>query len=191
MLVTSLLYHLAFSAFGSSRANSTIGQHKKEEPPASFLPRFDPTSFTEAHHLAKLNLLRQKEILEEEPESRDEAFLHRMEKRIGESTDQELHALVSSQENDTRVRRMGAAELVNRKDGTAGLTFLFCIIDDNDDPIFRKICAIGLGEIGNRVFLEVLQNIKEDDLIYKDAQEAITKIRTHETAIMNKKRFSF
>ncbi len=158
------------------------------------LPKLDPTSFTEARHLPKLNRLLQEEKLKEsftatlpweDFESKEQAFLIRMQESISTMTNLDLHGLVSSQEQeeDPFIRRLGAAELVNRKDATAWLTFLFCIILEKDDYVVRKICAIGLGKLGRRDSLKVLESIKEDDCIYSYAQEAIRKIRAYETCI--------
>ena len=186
MLDIRSLYYLIFS-LGNHRTHEKItppeGQSPKEkEVLTDHLPELDPTSFTEAHHLAKLNLIRQEEKLREDYEFREQAFLYRMQNLIDRKTNWELHDLVSCEENDPYIRRMGATELVNRRDKTAGLTFTWCIIT-NTDFVLRKICTIGLGELGRIEDLQVLENIKEDDFIYDYAQEAIEKIRSHETSI--------
>ena len=184
-----------FSLFTGQKADgkASFSQEQQEDSGANNLPSFAPTSFTEAQHLPALNRLRQEEILKtsfttikprEDYETREQAFLHRMQERIFTMTDLELHEFVSSQENDPIVRRMGAAELVNRGDSSAWLTFVFCIVDSDDDAVLRKICAIGLGELGKKEFLGALKGIKEDDWIFDDAQEAIKKIKAHETSIM-------
>lgn len=118
-----------------------------------------------------------------EPLLDDELFTQRMQDIISSKSNRELHDIVSTQEEDPLFRRLGAAELVNRKDPTAGLTFLFSLITDTDYEL-RKICTIGLGELGNKSFLQVLENITEDDPVYDEAKEAISKIRKHDTSIM-------
>lgn len=113
----------------------------------------------------------------------DELFTQRMQVIISSKSNRELHEIVSTQEEDPLFRRLGAAELVNRKDPTAGLTFLFSLITDTDYEL-RKICAIGLGELRNKSFLQVLENITEDDPVYDEAKRAILKIRKLDTSIM-------
>ncbi len=189
MLSISSLYYLVIGFFSGPKANGKAEAQSPKEK--DLMPAFDPTSFTEERYLPELNRLRQEElwrtgftatIPRENYELREQMFLRRMQEIISKKTILELHDLVSSQENDFLVRRMGAAELVNRGDKTAGLTFSWCIVVDDDD-VLRKICAIGLGELGRKVDLGVLENVKEDAWIYDDAQDAIKKILKHETSI--------
>ena len=191
MLGISSIYYLVVGFLSGPKANDRVEVESKGKILTDTLPPFDFTSFTEARYLGELNRLRQEELLRtsftatpprEDFEAKEQAFLHRMQERISKMTEPELHNLVSSQENDPQVRCIGAAELVNRRDRTASLTFTWCIIADTDVTL-RKICAIGLGELGRREDLQVLKNVQEEDWIYDDAQEAIAKIRANETGI--------
>ncbi len=188
MLGISSLYYLVIGFLSGPKANGKADVQPAQPQEENALPAFDPTSFTEERYLPKLNRLRQEELwrisftASRPLESREEAFLRRMREKIDGMTDRELHEFVSSPEYDPNIRCIGAAELVNRGDKTAGLTFTWCIVTDTDFTL-RKICAIGLGELGRKEDLPVLESIQEDDWVYDDAQEAIRKILSHETSI--------
>lgn len=197
MFGISFLYYLAFG--GSRTTNSKI-DHKKEEPrkenkeatPSAPLPRFNPTSFTEACHLAKLNRLRRQESFtdtvpwEASELQREQAILHRMQECVSRKTNQELRSLLSSLEIDPLLRELAAVKLIERKDQMAVIPFILCALEDREDredPLVRQTCIIGLGELRNKEALKSLEMIKKDDPLYSDVQEAIRKIREHETSI--------
>ena len=96
---------------------------------------------------------------------------------LSKKTNIELHDYVSNEENNSLARRLGAFELIDRKDKSAALTFIYRVIVDSDDPGVREVAAMGLGNIGGDVALEVLEKVQEEDPIYLEAQKSIRKIQ--------------
>jgi len=88
----------------------------------------------------------------------------------------ELHGYISDEANHSLARKWAVHELIERKDTTANLAFIYRVIVDNDDTDVRKAAAFALGELGGEAILQPLENVQADDPIYEEVQEAIEKI---------------
>lgn len=189
MLRIGSLLNSFLNLFSNKVNNNTEPSKEESETPIEVPKNNNSSALNSSGIIEVRNLLNNRKNdfnslhdFDNEP-SDDELFTQRMQTIISSKSNRELHDIVSTQEEDPLFRRLGAAELVNRKDPTAGLTFLFSLITDTDYEL-RKICAIGLGELKNKSFLQVLENITEDDPVYDDAKRAILKIRRLDTSIM-------
>ncbi len=89
----------------------------------------------------------------------------------------ELHGYISDEANHSLARKWAVHELIERKDTTANLAFIYRVIIDTDDTDVRKAAAFALGELGGEAILQPLENVKADDPIYEEVQEAIDKIK--------------
>ena len=174
----------------------SLPQPQEEDIETGHLPEFDSTAFAQSRDLPGLNRLRKEELLGQSftdtlPSDhddfglREQFFMERAQKRVSKMSDRELLDFVTSRESDFYGRRVGAAELVNRKVAAAYVLFLYSVIDrDSEDPIIRIISTIGLGELGDKGCLKALKNVGEDDTaIYDYAQKAIDKIQGHEANV--------
>ncbi len=97
---------------------------------------------------------------------------------IASRTNMDLHGFISDEVYDPVARKWAINELIERNDISANLTFIYRVIVDSDDPEVRKLAAFGLGVIGGKAALEVLEKVQRTDPIYNEAQKAKNTILT-------------
>ena len=165
MLSISGLFSSAFCFLSGSSGN------------ANNLPNASEITFTDSHTLKRLNRERADFSADKELN-----YFLLTQKTLSRMPNAELHDFVGDEKNDPISRRLGAIELINRGDRSATLTFLYCLTI-NSDPVLTNICAIGLGELGNKLALPFLKNIEEWDPLYSRAQKLITEMSAEKTAI--------
>ena len=99
-----------------------------------------------------------------------------LDEALNTYTNQDLHDYITNEVNHPLARKFAIHKLIERKDTTANLTFIYRIISDDDNLDVRKAAAIGLGELGSSGVLEPLKNVQKEDSLYEDAQKTIEKI---------------
>ncbi|MBI3589775.1 MAG: hypothetical protein HY094_00130 [Candidatus Melainabacteria bacterium] len=151
-----------------SEANRKEQKEKREILLDDFLMEFNEAELIDIFSYISISKVHSKEV-------RDQATLF-INKILAGKENLELHDYVSTEENNPIARSLAVDELIDRKDKSAALTFIYRVIVDSDDPGVREVAAMGLGYIGGKVALEVLEKVEEDDPIYLQAQKSIREI---------------